>query len=204
MNNEKMLKNVNELINNFSSELLLKFKNELEEDIRKEVSLKSGNPGKQDVILKRILKRYKKNYLTIGIWKYNNKFMFTDGYSAYITANNFGYKDMKITDHTKDIGKMITTPGDYINTIKIDTNDLRAFCKTEKAAYKPKGQKKVKPYILSSGNFKIGLNPHYLIDLLDFYKTDTIYCRKDNYNPVVTSLDFSNDFGFLLPIRIDD
>ena len=143
------------------------------ENIREEIE-KGKNTKKSDLsIIKRICefeKRYNDNR-----WAFYHPFTyngieykgFLQGHYIIASQNDFGYP---VAENPFKIAEMLKLDNDF--NLEIDMNDLKLFIKTN-------SKKDKKTYIISyidaKGNIqKIGFNPYYLIDALQFNETTMI------------------------------
>ena len=143
------------------------------ENIREEIE-KGKNTKKSDLsIIKRICefeKRYNDNR-----WAFYHPFTyngieykgFLQGHYLIASQNDFSYP---VAENPFKIAEMLKLDNDF--NLEVDMNDLKLFIKTN-------SKKDKKTYIISyidtKGNIqKIGFNPYYLIDALQFNETTMI------------------------------
>lgn len=173
---------------------LLNAKNSILEDIRVEANKKSGN-AKQDKLIAKLIKSAEKNNPVLaGYHKQDNLFAFTDGYRAYFTNKDFGFKPAEAQRKLQQC-----VPEDYAHTISIDKVEIKVSIAENKA------KKENQPYIVEYENIRIGFNPTYLLEILEMYNTNDIQIVSDLKKiPVSPCLvgERDNEFGILLPVRI--
>jgi len=166
MTNEKML----ELL---KSEEYYKLEMALLENIRADVEKSKGSKASDLSIIKRITEYEKK--MNNNRWAYYHPFnhngieykAFLQGHYIIASTNDFGYP---MVETPFKIAEMLKLDNDF--NLEVDMNDLKLFIKTN-------SKKDKKPYIISyideKGNIqRIGFNPYYLIDALQFNETTTI------------------------------
>ena len=177
---------------------LKKLQDALKENIREEVEQGKGTKKKDDTIIKSIIKYDNKNNPRIsGYHNFNlnedEMFGFTDGYRILASKNNFGYNK---AENSLNISKMITSELQDGIEIEVDINDLKTFCKVHKKDYKDN------PYILEyEDNKRIGFNPFYLLDALDFCECNVIKVIKE-IAPAWTENKDKTKISILLPIKL--
>lgn len=207
MTNEKMLQmlksiRIEEKTIDISAYLALK--TQLEEDIRKDVAKKQGVKTNDLQIIKRVIKQTKGNQQLEPFCNGYHTFYMRDkiykGFlsNEYILASNndFGYQKCN-----KDFPmERYFTIDKFRNTqIEIDMIDLKTFAKT----HKKKKYEKVDPYIINVDNAKIGFNPTYLIDVLDFCETNIISVTNGVSGAYCCSEDMDK-IAMVLPIRLTE
>jgi hypothetical protein len=166
MTNEKML----ELLRKGN---LKELEVALIENIREEVEKGKGNKKSDLSIIKRICE-FEKGY-NDNRWACYHPFThngieykgFLQGHYIIASQNDFGYP---VAETPFKIAEMLKLDNDF--NLEVDMKDLKIFIKTN-------SKKDKKPYIISyidtKGNIqKIGFNPYYLIDALQFNETTTI------------------------------
>ena len=200
MTNEMMLQVISEYLENGDTKIIVKTKEKLIEDIRKEQSLKKGNTVKDETLVKRLMKSAAdiNSKLAAGYSTYNNKYAFIDGYRLYILSNDFGYPLLKDKMQEQSIKQILGDSYNYTITSKIDMKELKAFHAVAKA------EKKIKEHLFEVAREDDTIqyfNSEFLLEILTLYKTDTIYCKENLCDTVVTSTDFSGELGLLLPCR---
>lgn len=143
------------------------------ENIREEVEKGKGSKKSDLSIIKRICE-FEKGY-NDNRWAYYHPFTyngvdykgFLQGHYIIASQNDFGYP---VAETPFKIAEMLKLDNDF--NLEVDMNDLKLFIKTN-------SKKDKKPYIISyidaKGNIqKIGFNPYYLIDALQFNETTMI------------------------------
>jgi hypothetical protein len=143
------------------------------ENIREEVEKGKGNKKSDLSIIKRICE-FEKGY-NDNRWACYHPFThngieykgFLQGHYIIASQNDFGYP---VAETPFKIAEMLKLDNDF--NLEVDMKDLKIFIKTN-------SKKDKKPYIISyidtKGNIqKIGFNPYYLIDALQFNETTTI------------------------------
>lgn len=193
MTNEKML----EVLRKGN---LKELENALIENIREEVEKGKGTKKSDLSIIKRICefeKRYNNNR-----WAYYHPFTyngikykaFLQGYYVIASQNDFGYP---VAENPFEIAKMLNLDNDL--KLEVNMNDLKLFIKTN-------SKKDRKPYIISytdtKGNIqKIGFNPYYLIDALNFNDTNIILINTPK-NPAFIENEEKKTLALVLPVKI--
>lgn len=166
MTNEKML----ELL---KSEEYKKLEIALLENIRADVEKSKGSKASDLSIIKRITEYEKKmnnsRWACYHPFNYNGVEYkgFLQGHYILASQNDFSYP---VAETPFKIAEMLKLDNDF--NLEVDMNDLKLFIKTN-------SKKDKKPYIISyidaKGNIqKIGFNPYYLIDALQFNETTMI------------------------------
>lgn len=170
------------------------------ENIRAEVE-KGKNTKKSDLsIIKRICefeKRYNDNR-----WAFYHPFTyngieykgFLQGHYIIASQNDFGYP---VAENPFKIAEMLKLNNDF--NLEVDMNDLKLFIKTN-------SKKDKKPYIISyidtKGDIqKIGFNPYYLIDALQFNETTTILISTPK-KPAFIENKGKKTLAIVLPVNI--
>lgn len=169
MTNEKMLELLNE-------KEYYKLEIGILENIRKEVEKSKGTKASDLTIIKRITEFEKK--INNGRWNGYHPFIydgieykgFTQGHYILASENDFGYP---IAESPFKMENMFGSDLFYGIETKVDITELKLFLKTT-------NKKDRKPYVIEYTNskgeaFKIGFNAQYLLDGLQFNKSDTIY-----------------------------
>lgn len=208
MTNEVMLQLVKDTMkcmskfdNGYAS--LEKLEAGITENIREEIVKKSGGKKSDLSIVKNITKiGDKKKDIR---WNHYHPFRyngieykaFLEGHYILAGQSDFGYEE---AEKPFEIIKMI--PDDAFDGIKIhiDMNDLKLFSKTEKRS-EYGDCKHGKPYIIETDQIRIGFNPFYLLDTLEFNETDIIYISKPKA-PAFVKNDKKLTFGMVLPINL--
>ena len=170
------------------------------ENIREEVE-KGKNTKKSDLsIIKRICefeKRYNDNR-----WAFYHPFTyngieykgFLQGHYIIASQSDFGYP---VAETPFKIAEMLKLDNDF--NLEVDINDLKLFIKTN-------SKKDKKPYIISyidtKGNIqKIGFNPYYLIDALQFNETTMILISTPK-KPAFIENKGKKTLAIVLPVNI--
>ena len=170
------------------------------ENIREEIE-KGKNTKKSDLsIIKRICefeKRYNDNR-----WAFYHPFTyngieykgFLQGHYIIASQNDFSYPVAEIPFKIESMMKL-----DNDITIEVNINDLKLFMKTN-------SKKDKKPFIIEykdmQGNEKkIGFNPYYLIDALQFNETTTILISTPK-KPAFIENKGKKTLAIVLPVNI--
>lgn len=199
MKNEGLLKIVTDGLETDAFTALLKLKEELIENIRVE-TLNSKSVKSSDIsIIKKITKLEKERpiYGKAHVFRFGDRdyFGFTQGYYILAGNNDFGC-DVAIEDEKLKLEQFFNYELFSMSDIKIDITELKVHCKTT-------NKKEKKPYIIEVGDIKIGVNPFYLLDVLQFNETDIIIVNPQNQlAPLVAKNDIKGTLGMLLPIRL--
>lgn len=203
MTNESLLKIVEDGLKGDIATVtaLFKLKEELTENIRVELLKKSGTKSNDVTIIKRITKESKQNpkfdkaheFEIDGI-KY---FGFLEGHYILASENDFGYEHANDSDRF-NINALINSDMFYNTKIEVDMIDLKMVCKTQKKSDKT-------PYIITVEGTKIGVNPFYLLDVVQFNDTDKIIVNDKNpHAPIMVKNDIKKTIGMVLPVRLKD
>ena len=208
MTNEAMLKLLKEAMDEMSKydksyNKLQKLEFALLENIREEIAKKSGCKKSDLSIIKNITKVGDKTQ--DERWNHYHSFTyngidykgFLEGHYMLASQFDFGYEQV---ENPININSLI--PDDAFNTLEIhiDINDLKLFTKTVKRS--DYGSFKMgKPYIIENENIKIGFNPYYLLDALNFNETNIIYV-KNHVSPAFMKNDTKKTLGFVLPVYL--
>ena len=165
----------------------------LKENIREEVEQGKGTKKKDISIIKSIIKYDDKNNPKIsGYHTFNEMFCFTDGYRILASKNNFGYDK---AENNLNISKIVTSELQNGIEIEVDINDLKTFCKLHKKDYKNN------PYVLEYSDKKIGFNPFYLLDTLEFCECNVIKVTKE-IAPAWSENEDKTRVCVLLPVKL--
>ena len=203
MTNAKMLELLNEYLENNNVVKLMDLKNGLTENIRVEIEKSKGTKVKDISVMKKVIKDVEEAVYSNEIFKgyhvfeLNNKQYngFCNGHFIFASTNDFGYEK---SENPLDMKQMFSENGFEKNNmnmeIKVNLNDVKFFIKTHKKSDK-------KPYIINTDNFKIGINPYYLQNALEFCNSDTIYITKPNQPIYVKSEDYEK-ITLVLPMHI--
>lgn len=172
------------------------------ENIRAEVE-KGKNTKPSDLsIIKRICE-FEKGYNN-NRWAFYHPFTyngieykgFLQGHYIIASQNDFGYP---VAETPFKISEMLKFDNDF--NLEVDMNDLKVFIKTN-------SKKDKKPYIISyidtKGNIqKIGFNPYYLIDALQFNETTTILISTPK-KPAFIKNKGKKTIALILPVNIGE
>lgn len=200
MTNEKMLQMLKKIglengVTNINA--YMKLKQALEEDIRIQVEKKKGTESSDIQIIKRIVKCEKQN-LSFG--KYHLFTMKNREYKAFLnnyyliaSENDFGYEKCENPLNVQKFFK--ENCFENCIEIKVDKIDLKTFAKINK------GKEKENPYIFQNDEIKIGVNSKYLLDVLDFCKSDTIFCTSE-ISLIYLKSESMDRIGLIMPIRL--
>ena len=207
MTNEALLKIVEDGLKGDIATVtaLFKLKEELTENIRLELLKKSGTKSNDITIIKRITKEAKQNPKFDKAHEFTFEgiqyFGFLEGHYILASENDFGYEHANESDKF-DINALIS-PDMFYNTefkteFKVDMIDLKLVWKTQKKSDKT-------PYVINIEGIKIGVNPFYLLDAVQFNDTDKIIVNIKNLNaPIMIRNDIKKTIGIVLPIRLKD
>ena len=170
------------------------------ENIREEVEKGKGSKKSDLSIIKRICE-FEKGYNN-NRWAYYHPFSyngmeykaFLQGHYIIASQNDFGYP---AAETPFKIAEMLKLDNDF--NLEVDMNELKLFIKTN-------SKKDKKPYIISyidtKGNFqKIGFNPYYLIDALQFNETNTILISTPK-KPAFIENKSKKTLALVLPVNI--
>lgn len=190
----------------FKDGKLEELKKALEENIRYEAEQSKGTSKSELSCIKKVLDTKSVNPVfktchefTLGgdTW-----YCFTDGHYALASTQDYGIDHAEEHASLKNAEKFFE--GDYTEEIQIDLADLKTFCKT----HKPRKSEKPEPYIIKVGEKVIGVNPHYLLNVLEFCEADTIQYNKamldkaDYCYKASLSVKAKKNMGMLLPVNI--
>ena len=170
------------------------------ENIREEVE-KGKNTKKSDLsIIKRICDFEKGQ--NDNRWAYYHPFnydgmeykAFLQGHYIIASQNDFGYP---VAETPYKIESMINLDTDV--SLEVDMNDLKIFIKTS-------NKKERKPYIITYTDIKgeekrIGFNPNYLIDALQFNETNVIKVSTPK-SPALVENKSKKTLALVLPVNI--
>ena len=170
------------------------------ENIREEVEKGKGSKKSDLSIIKRICE-FEKGY-NDNRWAFYHPFTyngidykaFLQGHYIIASQNDFGYP---VAENPFKITEMLKLDNDF--NLEVDINDLKLFIKTN-------SKKDKKPYIISytdtKGNIqKIGFNPYYLIDALQFNETNTILISTPK-KPAFIENKSKKTLAIVLPVNI--
>lgn len=170
------------------------------ENIREEVE-KGKNTKSSDLsIIKRITEYEKK--INNNRWASYHPFIydgieykgFLQGHYILASQNDFGYP---VAETPFKIDEMLKLDNDF--NLEVDLNDLKLFIKTS-------NKKDRKPYIMTytdkNGEEKrIGFNPYYLIDALQFNETNIIKIKHPKA-PAFIENEGKKTLALVLPVNI--
>jgi hypothetical protein len=170
------------------------------ENIREEVEKGKGNKKSDLSIIKRICE-FEKGY-NDNRWACYHPFThngieykgFLQGHYIIASQNDFGYP---VAETPFKIAEMLKLDNDF--NLEVDMKDLKIFIKTN-------SKKDKKPYIISyidtKGEIqKIGFNPYYLIDALQFNETTTILISTPK-KPAFIENKGKKTLALVLPVNI--
>lgn len=189
MTNEKMLKVINDYMRDSDIVTLITAKQQLEEDIRAEIQKSKGNAN-IDKIIKAMFKKSNNPQFTNGYVKYENQFVFLDGYRVYILNDDMGYRQL---DKTLDISSF-KHHGDI--EINVDTNDVKFYIKQCKSESKDLVKN---PYVIHTEEFDIGFNAQYLLEFAQMFES-TVFI-KNSVSPAYVEND-KGEWGVLESVRL--
>lgn len=170
------------------------------DNIREEENKKSGVKAKDETIIKRITQckdaKNNKMFSEAHEFTFNNTTMygFLEGHYILASTNNFNYA---VSDNPFKIAGMISGLYDTTESITLDKSDISTFKKTNKQ----------KAYIINNDNYKLGINPQYIIDAIDFTNTNTIYFvrKTSKTNSIISPVFLYNDdysrIAMILPVN---
>ena len=193
MTNEKML----EVLRKGN---LKDLENALIENIREEIEKGKGTKKSDLSIIKRICdfeKEYNNNR-----WACYHPFThdgieykaFLQGHYIISSQNDFGYT---VAEKPFKLDEAFKLDNDF--NLEIDISDLKLFIKTN-------SKKIAKPYVLeyitkSGESEKIGFNPRYLLDCLQFNETNVISISEPK-SPAFIENKSKKTLALILPIRL--
>lgn len=174
------------------------FLNELEriltDNVREEVAKSKGNKKPLQVvkdIIKNADKDALKNYHEFE-YKGNTYKGFTEEHYAVASYDDFGYS--KEENNPMRLSDFFSCEDNCNREFKIDIKDLKAFIKIHK-------DYKKNPYILEDGDFKIGFNPKFLLNVLSFTNSDTIKVSRPIDAAFCSNKDRSS-IALVLPVKL--
>lgn len=189
MTNEKMLKVINDYMRDRNVVSLIYAKKQLEEDVRAEIQKSKGNANR-DKLIKTMFKKSPNPNFTDGYIKYDDQFVFLDGYRAYVLNDNFGYKKL---DSTFDVS-YLKQHGDI--EINVDINDVKFYIKQCKSESKDLVKN---PYVIHTEEFDIGFNAQYLLEFVQMFGTKVFAKGEVSF---VYAENKNGEWGILLPVRL--
>lgn len=203
MTNEALLKIVNEGLSGDIAQVtaLLKLKEELTANIRGEIAKKSGAKSSDLSIIKRITKEAKQNPMYGKAHEFNFEgkkyYGFLEGHYVLASDNTFEYEVAELEKAFK-LQEFFKSDLFEQTKVLINMETLKFICKTTK-----RSEAISNPYIVEVGDIKIGLNPFYLLDALQFNDTDEVIINQHNpVAPIVLRNDIKNTLTLILPIRL--
>lgn len=144
----------------------------LEEAIREEAQKKAGLKNRDAAIIKKLVNGNKKqNPKFAGYLRDGEKYVFLDGYRAFFARDSLGYDAAPGTFNFKWLWEKLAK---CTCQVDIDRVKLETYAKLAKA------NKSNRPYIIASNYGNIGFKPAYLLDALDYCKTDYILIDATN------------------------
>ena len=160
----------------------------IKENIREEAAKSTGKKNLY-TILKRVLKDGSRIQYTVG-HKVGEKIAFLDGHRMFLTDNDYGFEVVDKPDYRyiNNLENFLPQNTYDLKEVEIDLAELRYFIKV--------WGKKKKAYMFHAGNTVIGVNPHYLKDLIDFTGSNKILVSKWNAPIFSKNLD-----ALLLPVN---
>ena len=180
---------------------LFKLQEELTANIRGEIAKKSGIKSSDISIIKRIIKEAKQNPMYGKahefIFEGKKYYGFLEGHYVLASENTFEHE---IAEPEKTFKLQEFFKSDLFEQTKVLINieTLKFICKTTK-----KSEAISNPYIIEVSDIKIGLNPFYLLDALQFNDIDEVIVNQHNpVAPVVLRNDNRNTLALILPIRL--
>lgn len=170
------------------------------ENIREEVEKGKGSKKSDLSIIKRICE-FEKGY-NDNRWAYYHPFnhngieykAFLQGHYIIASENDFGYP---MAETPYKIETMINFDTD--TSLEVDMNELKIFIKTS-------SKKERKPYVIEYANTKgeekrIGFNPNYLLDALQFNETNVIKISTPKAPALIENAE-KKTLAIVLPINI--
>lgn len=197
MTNEKILENLltikKEECGSYSPKmesLILTMK----EMIRIEISKKGGSKPKDLTIIKKIVKESKRNEIFGGYHEFDFNGVdykgFCDGYRLLASNDTFGYEHV---ENQLNLKQMFVNFSE-LEKIVVDKKDVEYFMKTT-------DKKSKRPYIIENDIIKIGFNPSYLLDAINFCDTAEIHVHKQNGSaPCQIISEDKNKIAIVLPV----
>ena len=174
------------------------FLNELEriltDNVREEVAKSKGNKKPLQVvkdIIKNADRDSLKNYHEFE-YKGNTYKGFTEGHYVVASQEDFGYSKEENNPMTS-LSNFFSGEDNCNREFKIDIKDLKAFIKIH--------SKDRCPYIIEDGEFKIGFNPKFLLNVLSFTGSDTIKVNRP-IDAAFCSNEDRSSIALVLPIKL--
>ena len=180
---------------------IIKLEEMLIENIREEVAKSNGNKKPLQVV-----KEVVKSGDEIEIYRKCHEFTykgkeykgFLEGHYIVASDDDFGYE--KEEKNPFNISPFFESEENCDREFKIDIKDLKAFIKIHSKEDSPYGKGK-EPYILTDGEFKIGFNPKFLLNVLAFTDSNTIKVSK-SIEPAFCSSEDKSKIALVLPIKL--
>lgn len=174
-----------------------------------EKSRKPISDTSRKTILKRMLRIAEKDGrddLANGYTPFVDKFVFSNSYSVYVLGSSFDYAPMQnpLRAQTLDFCSQ-TKANAAVHTIRVDRDALRSITKQAKSlSSRTQDDKLAKGKALrttlTDGDFKITFNAMYLLDLVNMFDAEEIYCDDHPFHPAVV-YGRNGEWGLLCPIR---
>lgn len=201
-NIERIISDISENPNDYKKSYRVVFSlyaeivSELKSDIVAKSEKSKGSSSSRITAIKKFVKACEKSSNSMlrglyqdekGIWS------ICDGYRIYRLKENI--KDLLHVKDARTIKSATMMESTKNNEVKIDLPDIA----TLKAFIATSG--KDKPYIFETESFRIGLNPTYLIEAIQFLNTDVMYA-KDAKSPVYMTNESKNEEAVICPINV--
>ena len=180
---------------------LFKLQEELTANIRGEIAKKSGVKSSDISIIKRIIKEAKQNPMYGKahefIFEGKKHYGFSEGHYVLASENTFEH-EIAEPENTFKLQEFFKSDLFEQTKVLINMEMLKFICKTTK-----KSEATSNPYIIEVSDIKIGLNPFYLLDALQFNDMDEVIVNQHNpVAPIVLRNDNRNTLALILPIRL--
>lgn len=175
----------------------------LEANIREEAATKNGNK-KPLTIIASMFKSIKnvENMYNKAIPMKDGRFAFIDGHRIFIADTDMGYNERNYFQ----LDQMFDTLFD--REVDVDVIALKQFIAIHKGDKKGRGYNPVPFIIECEDGFKIGVNPRYLKDAIDFSGITKLKFTKSMGNIQKQPLFFVDDndkvIAVVLPVNIRD
>ena len=191
-----------DLLKNLNDGKVDKVKEMLTENIREE-AVSKDNKKKPYTIIKNMFRDCKddERMYNKAMPMQDGRFAFLDGHRVFVADTNMGYTDRG----DLQIEKIL--PTDNLDAeLEIDVAELKqvvAIAKTEKKKYNPT------PYIVEMDDYRVGMNPMFVKDLVDFTGNTKLKFVKQTRDGIQTAPLFSFDdegkmVACILPVYIRD
>lgn len=173
----------------------------LKENIQEENNKKAGTK-KEATIIKKFLKHVKNRKDLNGAFKIDGSFYFCNMYSVLKSCNDYGFEHVEGFKNAKNMFSQ-----KFDKKITVDIADIKTFLAIEKAASKAE-KRTMSPYIIKINGGFLGVNPDYLLDILQFVGVDHFYIDEKSVKNgcyIAPIQAYSNDGkkeAILLPINI--